>query len=102
MTLFLRPSTAGVILKVYVQPKASCEAVVGYHGDALKIKLKSPPVEGEANAACIRFVASLFGLPQTNVSIRSGHKSRSKLIEIEGISVEKIKKAIAAQPALSS
>lgn len=102
MTLFLQPSTAGVLLRVYVQPKASREGIAGYHGDALKIRLKAPPVEGEANAACIRFFASLFGLPQTNLSIKTGHKSRLKLIEMEGVSIEEVKKVIAAQPALSS
>lgn len=102
MTLFLQPSTDGVLLRVYVQPKASREGIAGYHGDALKIRLKAPPVEGEANAACIRFLASLFGLPQTNLSIKTGHKSRLKLIEMEGVSIEEVKKIIAAQPALSS
>ncbi|MDD5154164.1 MAG: DUF167 domain-containing protein [Thermodesulfobacteriota bacterium] len=102
MTLFFQPSTDGVLLRVYVQPKASREGIAGYHGDALKIRLKAPPVEGEANAACIRFLASLFGLPQTNLSIKTGHKSRLKLIEMEGISIEEVKKVIAAQPALSS
>lgn len=102
MTLFFQPSTDGVLLRVYVQPKASREGIAGYHGDALKIRLKAPPVEGEANAACIRFLASLFGLPQTNLSIKTGHKSRLKLIEMEGISIEEVKKVIAAQSALSS
>ncbi|MDO9463671.1 MAG: DUF167 domain-containing protein [Deltaproteobacteria bacterium] len=102
MTPFLQPSTDGVLLRVYVQPKASREGISGYHGDALKIRLKAPPVEGEANAACIRFLASLFGLPQTNLSIKTGHKSRLKLIEMEGVSIEEVKKVIAAQPALSS
>ncbi|MDI6790456.1 MAG: DUF167 domain-containing protein [Thermodesulfobacteriota bacterium] len=102
MTPFLQPSTDGVLLRVYVQPKASREGIAGYHGDALKIRLKAPPVEGEANAACIRFLASLFGLPQTNLSIKTGHKSRLKLIEMEGVSIEEVKKVIAAQPALSS
>lgn len=102
MTLFLQPSTDGVLLRVYVQPGASREDIAGYHGDALKIRLKAPPVEGEANAACIRFLASLFGLPQTNLSIKTGHKSRLKLIEMEGVSIGEVKKVIAAQPALSS
>lgn len=102
MTLFLQPSTDGVLLRVYVQPKASREGIAGYHGDALKIRLKAPPVEGEANTACIRFLASLFGLPQTNLSIKTGHKSRLKLIEMEGVSIEEIRKVIVAQPALSS
>lgn len=102
MTPFLQPSTDGVLLRVYVQPRASREGIAGYHGDALKIRLKAPPVEGEANAACIRFLASLFGLPRTNLSIKTGHKSRLKLIEMEGVSVEEIRKVIVAQPALSS
>ncbi|MEW6326435.1 MAG: DUF167 domain-containing protein [Thermodesulfobacteriota bacterium] len=89
-------------MKVYVQPKASREGIAGYHGDALKVKLKAPPVDGEANAACIRFFASLFNLPRTNLSIKNGHKSRLKLIEIQGISIEEIRKVIADQTALCS
>lgn len=101
MSLFLKPSPAGALLKVYVQPRASKEGIAGQHGEALKIKLKAPPVEGEANAACLRFLATLLGLPATNLFIKSGHRSRLKFIEIQGLSPDEIRKVIATHLAPS-
>ena len=68
----------GLILSVRVQPKASRNAIHGAHGEALKISLTAPPVEGAANKACIAFVAKKLGLPKSAVSILSGQTSRNK------------------------
>ncbi|MCG6909942.1 MAG: DUF167 domain-containing protein [Deltaproteobacteria bacterium] len=70
----------GLAFKVYVQPRASKNQIVGRHGDALKIKLKAPPVEGAANKMCVRFLAECLGLPKSKVEIKSGHSSRTKLL----------------------
>lgn len=102
VTLFLKPLTDGALIKVYIQPKSSHDGLAGYHGDALKIKLKAPPVEGAANTACIRFLASMLRLPQTNLSIKSGHRSRSKLVVIKGISVKQVRETLANQSALTA
>lgn len=52
------------------------------HGDALKIKLAAAPVEGAANAALVAFLAEVFGVPQRQVILKQGNKSRRKVIEI--------------------
>ncbi len=84
----------GVVFAVFVQPKASRNQVAGLHGDALKIRLTAPPVEGAANKACTQFLAKTLGVPKSAVEIVSGHASRNKKILItppEGISCSALK-----------
>lgn len=71
-------------LTLHVQPGAKRTEVVGLHGDALKIKLAAPPVEGKANEALLRFVADTFGVPLRNVELKQGGLSRHKVIAISG------------------
>ena len=70
----------GLLLKVSVQPRASRNRVAGLKGDALKIKLTAPPVDGAANKACLKFLAKALGLPRSDLSIHSGASSRTKLV----------------------
>jgi hypothetical protein len=70
--LALQQSGADVLLPVTVQPRASRNAVAGLHGSALKLLLTAPPVEGAANAACLRFLADLLGVSRTRLSIVKG------------------------------
>jgi uncharacterized protein (TIGR00251 family) len=72
----------GLLIDVRVQPKSSQNAVVGIHGEALKIKLNAPPVEGKANKALIQLMAKLLGCPKSTVEIISGQASRSKRLLI--------------------
>jgi len=83
----LRVSATGgrVRFTVRVQPRASRTEVSGIHGDALKIRLSAPPVDGAANAALIEFLSQLFAVPRRAVMILAGESSRSKIVEIEGI-----------------
>ena len=83
----LRVTATGrrVRFSVRVQPRASKTEVSGVHGDALKIRLSAPPVDGAANAALIEFLAELFAVPRRAVMILAGESSRVKIIEIEGI-----------------
>ncbi|WP_328819963.1 DUF167 domain-containing protein [Permianibacter fluminis] len=69
-------------LAIHVQPRASRNAIVGWHGDALKVALTAPPVEGAANAALIAFLAEAFGLKRSQVSLVRGDSSRHKLVEL--------------------
>lgn len=69
-------------LTLHVQPGAKRTEAVGLHGDALKIKLAAPPVEGAANAALLAFLAEVFGVPQRQVILRQGARSRRKIVEI--------------------
>jgi uncharacterized protein len=69
-------------LILHVQPGAKRTEVVGLRGDALKIRLAAPPLEGAANAALLAFLAEVFGVPQRHVMLKRGNKSRRKVIEI--------------------
>ena len=79
-TEFLQPHPEGLVLKVFVLPRSSKNMLAGRHGDALKIKLTAPPVEGAANKMCITFLAQRLGLPKSSLEIVSGHAGRTKLI----------------------
>lgn len=65
-----------------VIPRASKNIVQGLHGDALKIRLQAPPVEGKANQALIRFIAKEWGIPKSSITILSGETGRNKRIRI--------------------
>lgn len=68
----------GLLIDVRVQPKSSQNAIVGVHGEALKIKLNAPPVDGKANKALIQLVAKTLHCPKSAVEIISGQASRNK------------------------
>jgi uncharacterized protein (TIGR00251 family) len=73
-------------ITVKVHPRARQTRIAGKIGDAHKLDLAAPPVDGKANQACIRFLAELAGVPASRVSIVLGLTSRTKVIEIEGVS----------------
>jgi len=78
-------TATGIRLTIQVQPRASRTALAGRHGDALKVRLQAPPVEGAANAALIRFLAETLAVPRGAVRISSGTGARRKAVLIEGI-----------------
>lgn len=82
MRPWLRPDGQGCVLTVHVQPGAKRTEVVGEHGDALKIRLAAPPVDGKANDALLAFLAETLALPRREVSLRAGQTSRRKLVDI--------------------
>ncbi len=87
-------SAAGVSFVVKVQPRAKKNAIVGELGDALKIALTAPPVEGRANEACIEFLANLLEVPRSSVTIASGETSRRKVIRVQGLTAEDLRKRL--------
>ena len=78
-------SPRGVTFDVRVIPRARRDALDGVQGDALKVRLAAPPVEGAANEALIAFLAEQLGVRKSAVSIRSGAKSRNKTVYVEGV-----------------
>jgi len=68
----------GVSFKVYVQPKASKNEITGMHGDAIKIRLTAPPVDGAANKMCLKYLAKCLSVPAFRLEIISGQTSRTK------------------------
>jgi uncharacterized protein (TIGR00251 family) len=85
-----------VIFKVRVQPRASRTEVAGEHGDALKLRLAAPPVDGKANQACRRFLADLLDVPMAAVEIVGGESSRDKRILVRGVTTEHVRSRLSA------
>jgi uncharacterized protein (TIGR00251 family) len=83
----IRAVEGGVELTLYLQPRASRTEVVGAHGDALKLRLAAPPVDGEANEELIRYLAKTLGVAKSQVSIVSGATGRKKRVRVEGVEV---------------
>ncbi len=79
------------IMEVKAVPNAARSEVVGWMGDALKIKLKAPPVDGRTNQEMCRYLADTLGLPKGSVTLRTGASSRQKRVQIDGISAEAVR-----------
>lgn len=73
-----------LILHIHVQPNAKKTEIIGRHGDALKVKLQAPPVEGQANQALIKFFATCFDIPNKQVTLVRGESSRQKTLALFG------------------
>lgn len=85
----IRAVAGGVQLTLHVQPGARTTAVAGCHGDAIKVRLAAPPIDGRANEALLAFVAALVGVPSRDVTLVRGVTSRRKVLEIRGLAVER-------------
>ena len=82
MTEWLRVGSGRITLTLHIQPGAKKTEVAGQYGDALKIRLAAPPVDGKANAALLGFVAERLGLAKSALIIKSGQTSRRKVLEV--------------------
>ena len=71
-----------LLLKIYVQPKASRDQIVGIHGDELKIVITAPPIDGKANAYLQKYFSKIFKVPKGNIAILKGELGRHKLIKV--------------------
>jgi uncharacterized protein (TIGR00251 family) len=91
LVISIQESGGGVTFSVKVHPRAKKNAITGEIGDALKLSLTSPPVEGRANEACIKFFAKLLKAPRSSVTIASGQTSRTKVIRVAGVPVEEVR-----------
>lgn len=80
---WLREGDGRTTLTLHIQPGAKKTEVAGLYGDALKIRLAAPPVDGKANAALIEFVAERLGLAKSSVSLKSGQTSRRKVLAVD-------------------
>jgi uncharacterized protein len=84
----------GIVLRIHVQPGAGRSAVVGRHGDALKVRVAAPPVEGRANEAARTLLAEALAVPESDVELTSGQSSRAKRFKLKGIDAEEGEKRI--------
>ena len=83
---WLVASGDGVTLRLHIQPGAKKTEVVGLHGEALKIRLAAPPVDGKANACLLAFIAERLEVAKSAVSLLSGDTSRAKRVHVSGVS----------------
>ncbi|MBU0967149.1 MAG: YggU family protein [Proteobacteria bacterium] len=83
-----------VSLDLYIQPKASKNSICGLHGDELKLAITAPPVDGKANKAVIDFLAKLFGVAKSSVSIMSGQQSRHKRCMVQGVTFQEASRVV--------
>lgn len=74
-----------------IHPRAKKDAITGELGDALKVSLTAPPIEGRANEGCIAFLARLLKVPRSSVTIASGLSSRNKVIRVLGLSAQQVR-----------
>lgn len=88
------PVAGGVRIAVQITPNAKKTEVVGVHDDALKLKLQAQPIEGRANEALVKFLASQLSVPKSAVTITHGHTNKRKLVEVKGATVEEATKAL--------
>lgn len=90
----INESAGSISFAVKVHPRAKKNGITGELGDALKLALTAPPIEGKANDACIEFFANLLKLPRSSVTIAAGQSSRNKRIRIAGISAAEFRRIL--------
>ncbi len=81
----------GCTFRVHVVPRSRRDEIVGLHGEALKVRLAAPPVEGKANEALQAYLAKRLGIAPSAVEILSGHASRQKRVRVAGVSAEAVR-----------
>ena len=87
----IKNSPTGATFAVKVHPRAKRNAITGEVGEALKLALTAPPVDGKANEACIDFFAKLLKVPRSSVTIAAGQTGRNKVIRVAGMSPEEVR-----------
>ena len=90
MSWFRLTAAGGATLSLHAQPGAKKSECAGLHGEALKIRLAAPPVDGKANEALLRFLAQRLAIPRQQISLKSGQTSRQKVVEIESVTAERL------------
>ncbi len=95
MSPWLKSDGADVILTLHVQPGAARTEVAGMHGEALKIRLAAPPVDGRANDCLIGFMSKALGVAKSRIELVSGASSRAKRVRIAGLGAESVRSKLA-------
>lgn len=86
LPVWLAVAGEGVVLTLHVQPGARHSELAGVHGDALKLRISAPPVDGKANEAVLAFVAARLGVPRQMVCLVAGASARRKRVRVDGVS----------------
>ena len=85
-----KSADVGAILVVRVQPRSNENALVGWSGGTVKVRVTAPPVEGAANTACLSMLSKLLDVPLTHVSLVKGEHSRNKVVRILGLTEDQV------------
>lgn len=91
---FLRTTADGVVIHLYVQPRASRNSLAGEVEGELKVRLTSPPVDGAANALCVKYFAKLLGVAKSELELVAGEKSRHKQLLVRGAEQERVRQVL--------
>jgi uncharacterized protein (TIGR00251 family) len=83
------------VLLVRVTPRAGRDEIAGWQGDQLRVRLRAPPVEGQANEALRRLLASRLGLPVSAIELLAGAAARTKRVRVDGLSLEDVRSRLA-------
>ena len=94
MSSYLQETKDGVVLRVKVQPRASRDEVWGVHGDALKVRITAPPVQGAANTHLLTVLAKKLGVSRSRLDLRTGSTSRLKTVVVQGISAVEVRRRL--------
>jgi uncharacterized protein (TIGR00251 family) len=97
VSAFARDGAGGAVLELLVQPRASRSRVVGEHDGRLKIQLAAPPVDGEANAALLAFLADALHVKRADVALLAGETGRRKRVRIAGVTAASASAALLAE-----
>jgi uncharacterized protein (TIGR00251 family) len=90
MSVRVTEANGRVRFGVRVQPRAARTEIAGLYGDALKVRLSAPPVEGAANEELVNFLADVFAVGRRDVTIVSGTRSRLKIVEVVGVTAQTV------------
>ncbi len=90
----VRSDSSGVLLRAWVQPRASRTEAAGIQGDAVRIRVAAPPAGGAANRELVRFLAEALGVPKRAVEIVRGHAARRKTVRIQGADEAAVRRAL--------
>ena len=90
MSWLSRAADGSVVLTLHIQPGAKKTEITGLHGEALKIRLAAPPVDGKANAALIAFLAKACGVSKSAVELVSGDTCRAKRVRVSGADAARV------------
>ncbi len=89
---WIKATKQGLQLSVHLTPRASRDAIAGLHGEALKVTIKAPPVDGKANAYLVAYIAEALGLPKNAVSLVHGETSRDKILLVRDCPEQEIRR----------
>lgn len=88
---YLRIAADGIVLEVYVAPRAKLSKVVGLHGGYPKIALAAPPIDGRANEELVTFLRGLFGIPRAHIELLRGDTSKKKTVLLRSVTLEQVR-----------